>query len=410
MVANMNNYFKEYFDRVTFITALALVAMGLLSIYSATFDTYEGRDFYRQLMWAGIGVLLMLTMMLLPLRWLQRSAMIIYVISLTLLILVLIIGRRVYGSQSWLGVAGLGIQPSEFVKITTMLAVASFLSRSDIKATDLKDLVKTSIIVALPIFFIMLQPDFGTSLTFLAMFIPVLYWAGASKFLIIIIIAPAFVAAASIIGTTPFLVVLLLLGAALWMLRHENRFIASLVFGVNVVIGFLVQFIYEKLPLYQQKRIATFLDPNNDPLGAGYNVIQAKVAIGSGGLFGKGFLRGTQTQLSFIPKQWTDFIFCVPGEEFGFIGAIVVLGLFAVLLYRGVHLASIAKNKFSSLLAISITSLFAFHIFVNIGMSVGIMPVIGIPLPFLSYGGSSLISFSMMAGLLMNVYANRKEY
>ena len=139
-------------------------------------------------------------------------------------------------------------------------------------------------------------------------------------------------------------------------------------------------------------------------------MIQAKVAIGSGGLFGKGFMRGTQTQLSFIPKQWTDFIFCVPGEEFGFIGSLVVLTLFAIVLYRGIHLASISKNRFGSLVAIGICSLFTFHIFVNIGMSVGLMPVIGIPLPFLSYGGSSLVSYMMMAGLLMNVYANRKEY
>ncbi|MEW6060381.1 MAG: rod shape-determining protein RodA [Bacteroidota bacterium] len=406
----MNTFFKEYFDRVTFFTVLGLVSIGLLSVYSATFDAYEGRDFYRQLLWAGIGLTLMLTMMLLPLRWMQRSALTIFFASLTLLILVLLMGKRVYGSQSWLGFAGLGIQPSEFVKITTMLAIASYLSRSDVKATDLKDLTKTSVIVALPIILIMLQPDFGTSLTFLAMFIPVLYWAGASKFLIIIIIAPAFVAAASIMGTTPFLIVLLLLSIALWTMRNENRFVAAVVFGANVVIGFLVQIIYDKLPLYQQKRIATFLDPNNDPLGAGYNVIQAKVAIGSGGMFGKGFMRGTQTQLSFIPKQWTDFIFCVPGEEFGFLGGVVVLGLFAILLFRGIHLASIAKNKFSSLLAIAIVSLFAFHIFVNIGMSVGLMPVIGIPLPFLSYGGSSLVSYMMMAGLLMNVYANRKEY
>lgn len=406
----MNTFFKEYFDRTIFFGVVALVGIGLLSIYSATFDAYEGRDFYRQLMWAGIGLLSMLIMLVLPIRWLQRSAVSIFFASLSLLVLVLFVGRRVYGSQSWLGVAGLGIQPSEFVKITTLLALASYLSRSDVKATDLKDLVKTSVIVILPILLILQQPDFGTALTYLGMFVPLLYWAGASKFLIIIIIAPAIVAAASIFGTTPFLIVLILLGIGLWMLRHENQFLSALVFGANVVVGFMVQIIYEKLPIYQQKRIATFLDPNNDPLGAGYNVIQAKVAIGSGGLFGKGFLRGTQTQLSFIPKQWTDFIFCVPGEEFGFIGSLVVLGLFAVVLYRGIHLASISKNRFGSLVAIGICSFFAFHIFVNIGMSVGLMPVIGIPLPFLSYGGSSLVSYMMMAGLLMNVYANRKEY
>lgn len=406
----MNNFFKEYFDRITFITVSCLVGIGLLSIYSATYDAYEGRDFYRQLLWAFIGFVSLIGMMMIPVRWLQRWAMRIFFASLPLLILVLIVGKRVYGSQSWLGVAGLGIQPSEFVKITTMLALAAYFSRSDVQATRFGDVLIAAGIIALPVGLIMLQPDFGTSLTYLAMFIPVLYWAGASKFLIIVIIAPVVIATASIIGTTPFLIVLVLLGIGLYLLRHESPFLASLVFGVNIVVGFLVQIIYSKLPAYQQKRIATFLDPNNDPLGAGYNVIQAKVAIGSGGMFGKGFMHGTQTQLSFIPKQWTDFIFCVPGEEFGFIGAVVVLALFAVLLFHGITLATIAKNKFGSLLAIGFTSVFAFHIFVNIGMSVGLMPVIGIPLPFLSYGGSSLVSYMMMAGLLMNVYVNRKEY
>jgi len=406
----VNKFFKEYFDRTTFITVTGLVCIGLLSIYSATYDAYEGRDFYRQLLWAAIGFLSLFSTMMLPMRWLQRNAFPIFYASLSLLVVVLVAGKRVYGSQSWLGFAGLGIQPSEFVKITTVLALASFLSRSDVKVTEARDLLKASGIIALPVMLIILQPDFGTSLTYLAMVIPVVYWAGASKFLIIVIIAPLVIGIASIVGTTAFLIMLILLGIGLYLLRHENAFIASLVFGVNIVIGFLVQIIYSKLPAYQQKRIATFLDPDNDPLGAGYNVIQAKVAIGSGGLFGKGFMHGTQTQLNFIPKQWTDFIFCVPGEEFGFVGAVVVLGLFAVLLFHGIKIASISKNKFGSLLAIGFTSLLAFHIFINIGMEVGLMPVIGIPLPFLSYGGSSLVSYMMMAGLLMNAYVNRKEY
>ena len=174
--------------------------------------------------------------------------------------------------------------------------------------------------------------------------------------------------------------------------------------------GISVQFIYDGLKPYQQKRIATFLDPNADPLGAGYNILQSKVAIGSGGLFGKGYLHGTQTQLNFIPEQWTDFIFCVPGEEFGFLGAATVLLLFAGLLVRGVSLASTVKNKYGSFVAIGITGVFATHMFINIGMSLGLLPVIGVPLPFLSYGGSALLANMSMVGILMNLYANRKEY
>jgi len=182
------------------------------------------------------------------------------------------------------------------------------------------------------------------------------------------------------------------------------------VFSVMVLLGISVQIIYDGLRPYQQKRIATFLDPNADPLGAGYNILQSKVAIGSGGLLGKGYLRGSQTQLNFIPEQWTDFIFCVPGEEFGFLGAASVLLLFGVLLIRGVTLASIVKSKYSSFVAIGLTAVLFTHIVINIGMALGLFPVIGVPLPFLSYGGSALLASTSMVGILMNLYTNRKEY
>ena len=405
----MNQFFKEYFDRTTFLATLALIGIGLLSIYSATFDTNAAASFHRQIVWASIGFVMMVATMLTPLRVIQRSSMAIFAVSLLALAAVLAVGHRAYGSLSWFGFGGVGGQPSEFVKITTILALASYFSRSDTSMGSVKDIAKAFGIILLPVALIMMQPDLGTSLTFLAMFIPILYWAGAANFLIVAILGPAIVALAAIIGTTTFLVALTLVGLALYFFR-EDRFFSAVMFGVNAMVGIFVQVVYEKLPLYQQKRIATFLDPNNDPLGAGYNVIQAKVAIGSGGFFGKGYLQGTQTQLNFIPKQWTDFIFCVPGEEFGFLGALAVLALFAVILVHGLRVGYVVKNRFGSIVAIGIVSLFAVHVFVNVGMSVGLMPVIGIPLPFLSYGGSSLCSYMIMMGLLMNVYANRKEY
>lgn len=405
----MNTFFREYFDRISFLTCVALVVIGLASIYSATFDTSAANRFDRQVLWAGLGFVLMVITIFIPPRVIQRSSFPLFLVSLLGLGAVLAVGTKEHGSQSWFGVGGLGGQPSEFVKISTILALASFFSRSDINMGNLRDVAKAFAILLLPISLIMMQPDLGTSLTFVAMFIPVLYWAGASNFLIVAVVAPAIVALSAIIGMTTFLIVLALIGAALFFFR-EDRFISALMFGVNAMIGIFVQVAYEKLPLYQQKRIATFLDPNNDPLGAGYNVIQAKVAIGSGGFFGKGYLQGTQTQLNFIPKQWTDFIFCVPGEEFGFLGATIVLALFAILLVHGIRIGYTAKNRFGSVIAVGISSLFAVHVFVNIGMSVGLMPVIGIPLPFLSYGGSSLCSYMIMVGLMMNVYAHRKEY
>jgi rod shape determining protein RodA len=171
-----------------------------------------------------------------------------------------------------------------------------------------------------------------------------------------------------------------------------------------------VQSFHDRLKPYQQKRIATFLDPSADPLGAGYNVAQAKVAIGSGGLFGKGFLKGTQTRLNFIPAQWTDFIYTVPGEEFGLLGASLVLLLLMVVLFRGVHIASVVKNPFGSFAAIGIVGVFATHIDINIGMALGLTPVVGVPLPFLSYGGSALVANMLMVGILLNLFAHRKEY
>ena len=256
---------------------------------------------------------------------------------------------------------------------------------------------------------VMMQPDTGTAVIFAGMFMPVLFWGGASTFTLLAVVAPAVAALAALFGTTPFLIAILIIGV-LTFLTKENRVVAAVVFSASVTIGLSVQFVYERLKPYQQKRIATFLDPNADPLGAGYNILQSKVAIGSGGLFGKGYLRGSQTQLNFIPAQWTDFIFCVPGEEFGFLGAVTVLLLFTILLIRCVSLGSTVNSRYASVVAIGIFGILGTHVVVNIGMSLGLLPVIGVPLPFLSYGGSALLANMMMVGILMNLYANRKEY
>jgi len=220
---------------------------------------------------------------------------------------------------------------------------------------------------------------------------------------------PILVAGGALLGTTAFLLASLA-GAGILYYFRENRFAAIVAFGITLAIGLSVQIVYDHLPNYQQKRISTFLNPEADLLGAGYNVVQSKIAIGSGGFFGKGYLKGTQTQLNYIPEQWTDFIFCVPGEEFGFIGASIIIFLFFVLFLHGIRIASVSRNRFSSLSAIGITAVLATHASINMGMAMGIMPVIGLPLPFLSYGGSALVADMLGVGLLMNFYANRKEY
>jgi len=399
----MIDYFKEYFDFKALFLCVALVTLGLLSVYSATYDVGAGATFQKQVMWAGIGFLAMLVTALLPLKSLQRLAFPIYAGSLVLLIVVLLVGKTTSGSKSWFGVGGLGGQPSEIAKVAAVLALAAFLSRTTTSLSNAKHLLIAFGIVLVPSVLILAQPDLGTTVVFSAMLLPVLYWAGAKNFVLVAILSPIIVAAGALFGTLAFLFSIGIAGVLLYITR-ENRFVAAVAFGLSV------QAVYERMPPYQQKRIDTFLNPNLAPRGAGYNVLQSKVAIGSGGIFGKGYLQGTQTQLNFIPEQWTDFIFCVPGEEFGFVGASVVLIFFTALLLHGVNVAGMSKNRFASTSAVGITGILATHMLINIGMSMGILPVIGIPLPFLSYGGSALIANMMMVGLLMNFYSNRKEH
>ncbi len=405
----MSTFFRHYFDFKTSCIALCLAAIGILSIYSATYDAGASRYFHQQIVWVIIGCGAMVITMLVPNRMMERVSLPAYAVTILLLLVILILGKVVAGSRSWFGVGGIGGQPSEFAKITTVMALAAYLSRPNTDVESVRGMATIAGIVLLPALLVLAQPDTGTAIVFAGTFLPILYWSGARIFTIFAMIAPAVAAFAALFGTTYLLIVLVLIAVALFLMKRD-RFVSAVVFSAAVLIGVSVQFVYQKLPLYQQKRITTFMAPEFDPLGAGYNILQSKVAIGSGGLTGKGFLHGTQTQLRFIPAQWTDFIYCVPGEEFGFLGAGLILLLLGYLLIRGVSVASSAKSKFLSVVAIGVTSVFAIHIIVNIGMVLGLIPVIGIPLPFLSYGGSSIVAAFIMVGLLLNVYANRKEY
>ena len=405
----IDNWFKENLDAKTIAPVLLLVIIGIISVYSATYDASAPLYFNRQLIWAGIGFLIMLFLIFVPFRSIQFISYPLYGISILLLIAVLGAGKTVAGSRSWFGVGGFGFQPSEFVKATTILALATYLSDPQVQIRRLKHFAVTFGFVLLPVFLIALQPDVGTAIIYLGMLAIIIYWAGAPNFLMISLIAPVAAIIATFFGTTPFLIVVGATLVTLFILR-ENRLISAIVFSGTVLLGVSIQFIFSTLAVHQQNRILSFLNPEADPHGAGYNVIQSQIAIGSGGVFGKGFLQGSQTQLNFIPAQWTDFIYCVPSEEFGFIGAFAILLLLTLLLIRGVQIASMVKNRYASLVAIGIVAAFGIHTVINIGMSMGIMPVIGVPLPFISYGGSNLISNFIMAGLLLNMYANRKEY
>lgn len=405
----MDSRFKDQIDVPTIGIVLMLLGVGLASIYSATYDSGSSALFYRQLTFAAVGVVLMLIIAFTPFRTIQLLSYPLYGFSVFALLMILVMGKVVAGSKSWFGVGGFGLQPSEIVKVTTLLALATYLSQRSVTLRRLKEIFITFGIVLLPVGLIILQPDMGTAIIYLGALLFVLYWAGASNILLLTLLAPIAAAISSLFGTTAFLIVTVATLIILYLLR-ENRLFSSVVFSFTVLVGASTQFIFGKLAPHQQQRILTFLNPDSDPLGSGYNVIQSKIAIGSGGLFGKGFLQGTQTQLNFLPAQWTDFIYCVPSEEFGFIAAFLILFLLTALLVRGVQIASRVKSRYASIVAIGAVSIFAVHMAINIGMSMGMMPVIGVPLPFLSYGGSNLISNLVMVGLLLNMYANRKEY
>ncbi len=313
----------------------------------------------------------------------------------------------------WLTLGTIRFQPSEFMKITTILTLARYMSFKKNRPTTYKKCIIPFIIVLVPMVLIYNQPDLGTSLVFFAMIIPMIYWAGLDTLRMFFLIAPLL----SAILTAPFLpffnwaywvIFMFILLAALYYSRFYYISMGFILF-TNILAGIATPVFFGKLKPYQQKRITSFINPEQDPLGTGWQIINSKIAIGSGGLFGKGIGEGRYTKLGFLPRSHTDFIFSVIGEETGFIGAIIVLMIIFFIIVRSIIIASEMKNPYMSIASIGIATVFTFHMFVNIGMVLGIMPVTGLPLPFLSYGGSACISNAIMIGLLLNFSLNRHE-
>lgn len=403
--------FFEGIDALMFFVTLGILTAGLFAIFSATYTS--GADYFtKQLTFALLGIVLMLVISYIPPRIIAKGSYIFYGISLILLVLVLLFGKKISGSKSWFSVGGFGIQPSEFAKIATILAVANFLSRTEDGFRNVNKLIeflKVCGFIIVPVLLVMRQPDMGTSLVFLSMILPILFWVGLSPYVLFVIISPIIVVIAAFFGMTYFIIALVIVGLTL-LLFKKNILLTAGILVFNFAIGISVDTLYHKLLPYQQNRIKAVFDPTTDPLGSGYNVIQSKVAIGSGGLFGKGFLEGTQTQLKFIPEQWTDFIYCMIGEEFGFAGSIIILALYMIIIFQLVNNAYMTKNRFLSVACIGFASIIFFHLMINVGMTIGIMPVIGIPLPLMSYGISSLLSFLVMIGIGMSAYRYRNQY
>jgi rod shape determining protein RodA len=395
-------------DWIILLPTLALVTVGLLSIYSSTHTSGAILNFYKQIFWIVLGVLLITLIMLAPARFFHYSAPIIYLICISLLVLVLLIGKKVSGNAGWFGFGSFGIQPAEFAKLGTVIGLARFVSDRTTSLRNFPDILKAMAIVFVPWLLILLQPDFGTGLVYWAFFITVIFWAGAEMVLLLMLASPVIIAIVSILNLWIFLILAFAITALYYVLK-KNLGVALLFLALNLSVGFAVQYLYSHLPEYQRERVAVFLDPSRAPRSAGYNVIQSKVAVGSGGLAGRGFLQGSQTQLRFVPEQWTDFIFCVAAEEFGFMGGFTVIALYCIILFRGLYLARTTEFRFSSALAIGLITIFAFHIFVNLGMTLGLTPVIGIPLPLMSYGGSFFLTSMLLIGMLLHLYAHKQE-
>lgn len=408
----MQNKFLDKFDLTLVVVTLIMVAIGIVSIFSATYGNTGGTDFYlKQMIFGIIGTVIMIVVSFLPPKYFSRFSYITYAVSILLLILVLVAGKTINGNKSWFYIAGFGIQPSEFAKMATILALANFITPGEETRDPNKLLtfIKGCIFIIIPAALIKLEHDTGTTLVMLSFIIPMFFWAGISPFWLFAIISPLILAVLSFLNPTAFYVGIFVVGICLFFFK-KKVLISILILAINIGAGFSVHYLFSKLPNYQQNRITAVFDPASDPLGSGYNVIQSKVAIGSGGVIGKGYLQGSQTQLKFIPEQWTDFIYCMIGEEFGFVGASIVVLLFFIIIFRLITIAYNVRNRFLSMCCIGFASLFLFHLFINVGMTIGMMPVIGIPLPLVSYGVSSLLSFMFMIGIALNAYRNRNVY
>ncbi|PLK45201.1 rod shape-determining protein RodA [Emticicia sp. TH156] len=413
---------REGIDWTTIWLYIALVFFGWLNIYAAVYNPENPIEIIslshnagRQLIFIGTSFFLILIVLFIDYKFYDSFAYIFYGFIILVLIATIFLATEIKGSKSWIKIGTFSLQPAEISKVITALALSRFLSTQNVNITRFKDALVAAVIVLLPPIIIILQKETGSALTFAA-FIAVFYREGLPG------IYPALGISLAILFvlTLFFSKLYIILGIAVlcglfwyfFLKRYErttqNIFRLVAVFAIGSIFVFSTDFFITKvLKPHQQKRIQILVNPDSDPLGDGWNVTQSRIAISSGGLFGKGYLQGTQTKFDFVPEQSTDFIFCTVGEEWGFLGSLIVILIFAALLNRIINLAEKQRSKFARIYGYCVASILFFHLLVNIGMTIGLMPVIGIPLPFLSYGGSSLWSFTILLFIFLKLDAHR---
>jgi rod shape determining protein RodA len=408
-------------DVVSVLLFILMVTLGWLNIFAAVYDDTVKQSIWdlslnsgRQLMFIAASLIIILVIVILDMRFYETFAYLFYGLILIFLILVPIIGKEVGGNKAWIGIGSFGVQPSEFAKFITALAVAKFMDTVGFKIDNLRNQAILFALIGLPMVLILLQKDTGTALVFTS-FVLVFYREGMSPFLIIIGLCAAFIFILTLLVPNQLYLhgaILVILTALIVFGKKNVKRIAVLVIGAIIISGVIESVDYiitDVLKPHQQNRIKALINPDADPLGFGWNVTQSKIAIGSGGFSGKGFLQGTQTKFDFVPEQSTDFIFCTIGEEHGWIGSLTVIGLFVIFLLRIMFIAERQKSKFARAYGYAVVCIFFFHFAVNIGMTIGLFPVIGIPLPFFSYGGSSLWGFTILLFILLKLDASRSQ-
>ncbi len=408
---------KDFSWSVIFIW-VALTGIGLVAIYSATqgpvsqfLPVHIQGNFSRQIIWISISLVALIAIQFTSPRTFQGGAYILYAICIILAIITVFVGIEVGGGRRWLSIFGFRLQISEFLKLATVLAVANYLThKRNISVDNFKTALTTVLMILLPVVIIVMQNDTGTALVLLALIPVVLFWSGLPYGISLLIISPALIGYFSVIDMLFGVIAALLIAIAIFFLQKTKWLtVSSLILGLVVVVGTEVA-LEQILQPHQRARVEAFVNPTLDPQGSGWNVLQAKTAIGSGGLYGKGFLEGTQTQLRFLPEQWTDFIYCVIGEEFGFAGSSLVLFLYAGLFLRLLHMAGNHKHPFAQLVIVGVTFLYFAHFIINVGSATAVLPIMGVPLPFVSYGGSAFLANTLMLAICLNLYLNRRSF
>ena len=400
----MLNYRELDWKLIGAVMALSLIGVGLIMSAQYHADSEFQRTYFeRQSIWLALSFLLFAIMIHLPMRLYDFSAYLMWGAAIVLLIVVLFFGTARGGALRWISLGSMNLAPSDVAKLAVVLALSRFLAYTKLPISSFRRLVASTLLVAIPVLLILKQPDLGTSLVFLVILFAIWFWSGLSPWFLLMLISPvlSLVAASHWLSWAIYLVILIVV----LILIKPGAWFSVITVLMNLASGAVLPFFWGRLADYQKMRILTFLDPGRDPRGAGYQIIQSKIAIGSGGIWGKGFLAGSQTRLEFLPERHTDFIFSVLGEEFGLWGAMTVVALFGFVLVRSILIAASCRSRFASYTVIGAVAILFFQFVVNIGMTLGFMPVTGLPLPFVSYGGTSLmLSWALIAMIVVADY------